>query len=215
MTTLSDLRNAPIRRAEETYPLCVDLHLLAEYEQAQSDRDDLQVERALLVPSPDEDGDATTEAGPKKLVPRNQKRLREIDAGIKDAEARMDDLWERMQPNRKDLRLRAIIAHEWQALLDEHPARDPETPQGQRDRSTTFGLLDSDALIANLGRFAVAWGDEQVTPEVWDEVLYPRSTPHQLRQVASLVVALHEGEYTIPKSRPVSSTTDESETSSE
>lgn len=218
--TLAQARtSSDVGRVERTYPLCIARKLTAAYESLAFDIDELEAERAELRPPAPPDGDdsvaASGDQGPKRLVPRGGARVAEIDALLAEKRGNQDELAEKMDAYTKDLVLRAIEPHEWTAFVDEHPARDPEEPAGKRDRRVTFGFCDSDALIADLARYTVAWGDEELGATDWADTLYPASSPQTLRSIAQLVVLMHEDEAIVPKLPSASSPTGASETPSE
>jgi hypothetical protein len=87
-----------------------------------------------------------------------------------------------------DLLLRAIGGGEWQRFKDDNPAREGN----KSDEDTTYGLCDSTALLADLGRYVVAWDGENLERRRLGRVVRAQVAPADLRELCSEVVQLHE-----------------------
>jgi hypothetical protein len=82
---------------------------------------------------------------------------------VAEIDAELAALFDRMRESEGDLLLRAIGGGEWQRFKDDHPAREGN----KSDEETAYGLCDSTALLADLGRFVVAWNGENFGADDW------------------------------------------------
>ena len=184
--TLADLRAAKATsRPERAYTVCLAQHLVAE---VGSLTDELA---SLDARSVGEDGEETE--GPKKRLGGGPPRVEEI-------KARLADLLEEMSEYEGELRIRAVDDGEWRRWTNEHPARDENQPGHKRDQAVTFGYCNADDLIDDLGTYAHSWNGEEMSGDDWTVIAASVSAADK-KQIASLVVSMHESDISIPKWR--------------
>lgn len=103
------------------------------------------------------------------------------------------------------LTLRAnLTSGEWRNFVDENPPRPEGQPGHERDKQRTGAMVNADALIDNLDRFAQAWDGETLQPTVrdkdgtvltegdFDTLLRDSIAPGDLAEMAEAVVLMYE-----------------------
>jgi hypothetical protein len=184
--TLADLRAAKTTsRPERAYTACLAQHLVAE---VGSLTDELASVEARSRRSDDDEDDA----GPKKRL-AGPPRVEEI-------KARLAEILDEMAEHEGELRIRAVEDGEWRRWTNEHPARDEDEPGHQRDQTVAYGYCNADDLIDDLATYAHSWNGEELTGDDWS-LISDRLSPADKKQIASLVVSMHESDVSIPKWR--------------
>ena len=187
--SLADLKAIPKSLPTRTVRICLDQEAVADVQRLDNEKRDLLLDAARSAP---EDGERT--APPLRLgESATPPRVAEIDAEL-------EALFERMRESEGDLLLRAITGGEWLRFKDEHPPREGN----KTDDEVTYGLCDSGALLANLGRFVAAWEGEGFGAGDWDGFA-DHVAPADLRELCSEVVQLHEARVRVPKARSTAS----------
>lgn len=170
MPSLSDIRANPIERPQRTYSLCLDGTLPAALGRLHEE------EQQIMT--------AAT-SGPKKMSEGTDPRLLEI----RDEAAK---LLERLNDNVGVLTVCATPSNgEWQTFADANPARAEGEKGHERDQRYAAGLVNIDALVADLGRYAHAWDGEPLVAGDWERIS-ASAAPADLRGIASEVVRLYE-----------------------
>lgn len=178
--SLAELRQSPhVGLPERSYSLCLASALVGE---VQSLWEDLKDAEARTAAQADGDGD--------RVAPRR--------AGEKSPAAairgRLAELQEEMLEHTGKLGLRGIRSAEWNAWVAEHPAREGNL----RDSEYAYGICDADALLADLGQFAVSWNGDPITPADW-EFITGAAIPGDMNAIVQVVVAMHETAVNVPK----------------
>lgn len=179
--TLAELRaSRSVTPPERTYALCLAQGLVAEAQALQEEKID------LALPAKEDGAKA-----PGRLGRPEDVRLAEIDT-------RLEALFEDMREHTGSLRVRAIETGEWVRWRDAHPPRQGGSDEnGNRvlnpiDVTIAYSWCDASALLADLGRYMVAWNDEPMTPEDW-QFISSKAAPGDLKALVSMVVEMHEG----------------------
>jgi hypothetical protein len=181
-------------------PIILDLELVAQVERLAREQEDLLVDAQRT----DASGRAT-KPPPKASQKTRNPRLDEI-------EAELAGLYNRIRENEGELLIRAIDGGKWQSWKDEHPARE----DNRVDEEAGLGLVNTTALMAELGDYVEAWNGQPLQPGDWDEAFVPQVAPGDLRALVTAVVLLQERTgLRIPKSPSGSSTTEPGENDSD
>lgn len=85
-----------------------------------------------------------------------------------------------------------LTSGEWRNFVDEHPPRIEGETGHDRDQRRTFGLVNADALIDGLGRFAHAWDGEPLADGDFDKLLRDNIAPGDLAEMATKVTLMYE-----------------------
>ncbi|GAA4120474.1 hypothetical protein GCM10022215_24140 [Nocardioides fonticola] len=197
--SLSELRaNPPVVRRSAVERVSLRPDLVAKLQTLVNELEDLAAQR-----SSDPDGPAK----PQRLADRTIMRRREIEADIEAIAAEMTDF-------EGDLTLEARRPDgEWVTWCQLHPARrapvrNPRTGEivtdgeagWQADQQITLGYCNSEALIEDLGTYAVAWDGDELKPGDWGSTIV-LGRP-DMKRLARTVVGLYENEETdLPKLR--------------
>lgn len=192
---------------ERTYGLCIAQKLVAETQALEEER------AALLVPRRGADAPADGDqapARPRRATDRPDPRLAEI-------EERLKELYFEMEKHTGSLLLRGVESGDWRRWVQANPPRmeerDGAEPALSRvDDYAAYGVCDADALLEDLGRFAVAWNGTDLTPTQW-QWLRTKASPGDLMEICRWVVQMHESTgFRAPLSQRPSSTTTPDET---
>ncbi len=213
--SLAELRAEPKPSLPEVpYKVCLDQSLLREANHLRMEQEDIEAERAPLRAEQDDlleqigANAAEGEGKPKRNYDPATSRLTEIAKQTevlveraREAQAKMAALWGRMREVEGELTLRASDGGEWQRWKDAHPAREGNVS----DEQTCYGYCNTADLMADLGRYVVAWEGEDLAPTDWSGWLAKKIAPADLRDLCQTVVQMHETKVTVPKSPTVSS----------
>lgn len=183
--SLAELRaERPKSRPERFYKVCLAPHLLAEV-------GSLTDELAGLESGGG--GEERQDVPPKRMGEGEPPRATVI-------RERLRVLLDEMADHEGDLKLRAVDDGEWRRWANAHPARADGDPGFKRDQQITFGYCNADALIDDLGRYAVAWNGETLDDGDWAILSESVSAPDK-KHLAALVVQMHESDISVPKLR--------------
>lgn len=197
--SLADLRTQrPKTLPTREIPVCLDWDLTNEMVRTETELGDLRI--------------AAAEAREKTTA--KPKMSDGVDPRIEEAEEKLKTLLDQQRDATGMLTVRAIPGGEWALWKDEHPARwngaGDERTLNESDRQIGYGLVDSTALLTELGRWLYLWEGDEVAAEDRTAVLDAIS-PGDQNEVCRKVIALQEGSTPLaPKSRSASSTTETS-----
>lgn len=177
--SLADLKAKPKQLPTRTVRICLDLEALAAVQRLDAERRDLELESQQPA-----EGDQR----PKRVGEGPNPRIAEIVAEIAA-------LWDTMRESEGDLLLRAVSGGDWQRFKDDNPARE----NSKTDEAITYGICDSSALLADLGRYVVSWNAEPFEPGAWDDWFAAQVAPADLSELCSTVVQIHEARVVVPK----------------
>lgn len=204
--SLADLRTQrPKTLPTREIPICLDWDLTNEMMRLETELGDLRIELA--------EARENKSAAKPKMGEGVDPRIEKIEA----IEQRMRDLLDQQRDATGMLTVRAIQSGEWALWKDEHPVRwsgtGDDRVMNESDRQIGYGLVDSTALLAELGRWLHLWEGDEVATEDRSAVLDAIS-PGDLNEICRKVILLQEGSTTLaPKSRNASSTTETSDAS--
>lgn len=99
-----------------------------------------------------------------------------------------------------------LTSGEWRNFVDEHPPRIEGETGHDRDQRRTFGLVNADALIDHLGRFAHTWDGEPLATDDFDTLLRDNIAPGDLAEMATKVTLMYESSPDFAQWRSVLST---------
>lgn len=195
--SLADLRSQrPKTLPTREIPVCLDWDITNKMVRLESERGDLQVAEI--------EKREKTNARPKMAEGANPR--------IDEIEQELRDLLDQQREATGMLTVRAIPGGEWALWKDEHPVRwtgtGDDRVMSESDRQIGYGLVDSTALLAELGRWLYLWEGEEVAAEDRTAVLEAIS-PGDQNEICRKVILLQEGSTTLaPKSQSASSTTE-------
>lgn len=192
--SLADLKAKPKQLPTRTIRICLDQEALADVQRLDNEKADLLLD--VQRSSTTEDGERT---GPPKRLGEGS-----IPPRVKEIEAELVALFDRMRESEGSLVTRAVAGGEWQRFKDEHPPREGS----KTDEDVAYGLCDSSALLADLGRYVVSWEGEALGATDWTDWFASQVAPADLAELCREVVQLHEARIRVPKVR----LTDSSET---
>jgi hypothetical protein len=129
-------------------------------------------------------GDAT------KAAPRRSGE----SSPVANLRKKLGALREEMAEHTGTLTLIGIEDGKWREWVDAHPAR----ADNSRDRNVAFGYCNADDLIETLGTYANAWNGEPLAAGDWDWIK-SQAAPGDLKELAQLVVSMHEMAVDVPK----------------
>jgi hypothetical protein len=185
-------------------PASLETHVISDVCLDQRLRSELQrlVAERVGLPTPkvaEESGERT--GPPRKAGQRAESpRLAEINAEIQAVR-------EKMRDSSGDLVVGAPEDADWQAFKDAHPPR-----EGNRtDEEIALGMCDATALLADLPKYVVSWGGEEIAVKHRDAFVKRMAYSDQVA-AASAVVAMYETRVSVPKSLSGSSETEGSAT---
>lgn len=197
--SLADLRSQrPKTLPTREIPVCLDWDITNEMMRLETELGDLKV--------------AAVEAREKTTA--KPKMSEGADPRIEEIEQQLRDLLDKQRESTGMLTVRAIQGGEWALWKDEHPARfngtGDDRVMNESDRQIGYGLVDSTALLAELGRWLYLWEGDEVSAEDRTAVLEAIS-PGDQNEICRKVILLQEGSTTLaPKSQSASSTTEDS-----
>lgn len=159
---------------------------------------EIEAELRELAPALSEEGERE---GPARIGDPATVRVAEL-------EARKAPLLEKMREHTGRLGFRAIEG-EWRRWADAHPPRVDSRDEGgapiynPQDVEHAYGLVDVSALREVLETYATDWDGEPLKAGQWAFII-KNAAPGDLWDACRLVVRLHEGPGTLPKSlRPL------------
>ncbi len=183
--SLADLRKSnTASRPERNYTVCLAQHLVARVGV-------LTNELQSLEPVTDEDGER--QGPPRRLGEGDSPRAQEIRDELLT-------LLDEMAEYEGELTIRAAEDGAWRRWVNEHPARGEDVPGHKRDEDVAFGYCNSDDLIDSIGSYVVAWNGETLDEGDWP-ILSAKIARADKKQIASIVVAMHEIGLDLPKLR--------------
>lgn len=163
--------------------ICLDQRVLSDVQRLVTEGQDIELEwRATKAEDPES-------SKPTRVGEGKPSRLAEI-------EAELEECYAKMRESEGELLLQARDGGEWQRWKDDHPAREGN----ESDRDDAFGYCNITDLIADLGRYVVAWNDDEFADGDWDGWFRAKVAPADLASIAKAVVMLHEARITVPKS---------------
>lgn len=181
--TLAELRaSRAVALPERTLTICLAQGLVAEAQALSEEKVDLIVE----TQGPDEGAGKPRRAGQPEDVRRAE------------IEERLQALFAEMREHEGQLRIRGIETGEWVRWRDANPPRHDGVDEDGRpipnavDANVAYSWCNASALLADLGRYAVAWNDEPMTAEDW-QFIASKAAPGDLKALVKLVVEMHEG----------------------
>jgi len=177
--SLADLRASEhIGLPERTYQMCLAPRLTGEVQSLVSELADAELDAAAAA-----NGD-----GPAK-----PKRMGDPPAVAK-IKARLAEVQADMAEHTGTLTLRGTTEGLWRRWVDDHPAAE----DNKRDMSVAYGICSADALVDGLDQYAVAWNGVPLNAGDW-EFLRSNAAPGDLKEIARVVVAMHETTVDVPK----------------
>lgn len=189
--SLADLKAKPKSLPTRTVRICLDQEAVADVQRLENERRDV-----LLEASRSARGDDAERTGPPLRAGESPTppRIAEIDAEL-------EVLFDRMRESEGDLLIRATSGGEWQRFKDDNPPREGN----KADDENGYGLCDSSALLADLGRYVAAWDGENFGPTDWRDFFAAQVAPADLSELCREVVQLHEARVRVPKARSTDS----------
>lgn len=197
--SLADLRSQrPKTLPTRDVPVCLDWDITNEMMRLENELGDLKV--AAI------EAREKTSAKPKMAEGSNPR--------IDEIEQQLRDLLDKQREAIGMLTVRAIPGGEWALWKDEHPARwhgtGDDRVMNESDRQIGYGIVDSTALLSELGRWLYAW-EGDVVADGDQAVLLEAVSPGDQNEICRKVILLQEGSTTLaPKSQSASSTTETS-----
>lgn len=134
---------------------------------------------------------------PRKMGAGTNPRVTEIDGRITEIQVRLSELVDILDEYKGTLTITATRSDgEWAQWRIDNPARTEGEGGHREDLTITNGWCDSDALIADLGRYVTAWNDEPIAADDFDALDLDRP---RKKQIARIVIGLYETGDTRPK----------------
>ena len=178
--SLAELRQSSrVGLPTRSYPLCLAPKLAGEVQEL---LDELQA--AMIREAAQTKGDESA-APPKRMG----ERLRSVEIRERLAEVQAE-----AEEHTGTLTLQGLTEGQWRLWCDEHPAREGN----KRDEDIAHGYCNADDLIDNLTTFAHQWNGDDLKPGDW-EFIRENAAPAEIKQLAELVVAIHENAVNLPK----------------
>lgn len=202
--SLADLKAKPKSLPTRIVPkICLDLEALADVQRLDRERADLEDEKAALLKGRQQVGEDGETKGPPKRTGEGAPppRVAEIVTRLAEIDDTQEGLLDRMRESEGDILLRAIGSGEWQRFKDENPPREGNKSDGEFG----YDLCNATQLMADLGRYVVSWGDQNLEPGAWDEWFGERVAPGDQADIAKNVVQNQEARITVPKARSIDS----------
>lgn len=197
--SLSDLRAEKFTaRPERPYTAVVGegQKYVIEIQRLTTEHDALSVEAADLDGQIEAAGDQASErprtvgekADPEVAALRDQ--AASLRVRINEIRVRLGEVTDIMADYEGELTVRATRSDgDWERWRIAHPARDEGEPGHRDDMMVTGGFCDSDALLADLATYVVAWGGEELKAGDYDALNLLRPDK---KSIATLVVGLYE-----------------------
>lgn len=194
--SLAEMRQSPaVGLPERTKLLCLAQALVSKAQSLADERESLRVDHAR-----DQD-----DKGPPKRSGEGSEPPR-----VKEIDAELEALWAEMREHTGELLLRGTSSGDWRRWAQAHPARQenkgtadkPNWVTDATDAEVAYGFCNADDLLADLDRYAVAWNGDPLGEGDW-EFIANRAAPGDLKEVARIVVQMHETEgVKAPKASP-------------
>lgn len=196
--TLAELRAMPAAKLPtRSERLCLNLDLLGDVQRLNAEKADLIVNALSTEPADElDEAAAESKARVRKASERTQAEPEpesEMPPRVAEIEAELAVLWDEMRKYEGDILLRGIDGNRWQTYKDKHPPRDGH--QGDADNGR--GVVNTTALMADLGDWAAKWNDEELAPSDWVG-LSKQVAPADLTLLVRRVVEMQENRVTIP-----------------
>jgi hypothetical protein len=178
--TLAELRQSPrVGLPTRTYSLCLAPQLMGEVQELFE-----AWQAAKVAEQAQREGDESA-APPKRMGGKAESaKIREQIVAL-SAEA---------EEHTGILTLRGFDEGAWRLWVDEHPAREGN----KRDDEIAHGFCNADALIDGLEQFAHQWNGADMAAGDW-AFIAENAAPADIKQIAELVVAMHENAVNLPK----------------
>lgn len=202
--SLADLRSQrPKTLPTREIPICLDWDLTNEMMRLETELGDLRVELA--------EAKETKSAAKPKMGEGVDPRIEKIEA----IEQRMRDLLDEQRDATGMLTIRAIPGGEWALWKDENPVRwngtGDDRVMNESDRQIGYGLVDSTALLAALGKWLFKWEGDLLDDDADKMATLDAISPGDQNEVCRQLIVLQEGSTPLaPKSPSASSTTETS-----
>lgn len=166
--------------------ICLNFEVLGQVEQLQNEKQGLLVEAMRSQPT---DEGEERKGPPRKLAePAKPPRVVEIDAEL-------EVLYDAMREYEGDLELHGIDGGTWVTWKDEHPPREGN----KADEDLGYGLVDTTALLQDLGRYAYSWDGDPFKEGDWHGWFASRVASADLAVLVKRVVEMQEGRVSVPK----------------
>lgn len=177
--SLADLRKSEhVGLPERTYQVCLAPKLTGEVMRLVGELQDVTADAAA-----EQAGDGP--ARPKRMGdPPAVAQLREQLAAVR----------QQMAEHTGTVTLRGTTDGLWRRWVDDNPPREDNA----RDVSVAYGICNADALLENLHAYAVAWNGDDLAAGDW-EFLQANAAPGDLKEIARIIVAMHEATVDVPK----------------
>ncbi len=191
--TLAELRaEKAAKLPTRSERICLNLELLAKVQELQAEKADVIVE-AVGNDNPATVDDEVAES--KARVRKGGETTRtEMPARVAEIDAELAALWDQMREYEGDLTLHGISGARWQDYKDQHPPRDGN----KSDLRNGGNVVDTTALMADLGDWAKEWDGEPLADGDWDGWLAERIAPADLAGLVKRVVEMQEARVAIP-----------------
>jgi hypothetical protein len=129
-----------------------------------------------------------TEAEPLATSPKPAARAR-----YAELIAEVESLQPELEAKSGTLVLRAnVTSGEWRNFVDGNPPRPESTPGHERDQVRAAGVVNADALVDELHKFAHSWDGEILREGQFDRLLRDNIPPGDLIEMATAVVMMYE-----------------------
>lgn len=190
--SLAELRQSSrVGLPTRSFPLCLAPKLAGEVQEL---LDELQA--AMIREAAQTKGDESA-APPKRMGERL--RSAEIRERLAEVQAEAEE-------HTGTLTLQGFTEGQWRIWCDEHPARE----DNKRDDEIAHGYCNADDLVDELWRWAHSWNGEPMKPPSFDSegkmtdlgdwsIIRENAAPAEIKQLAGLVVAIHENAVNLPK----------------
>lgn len=182
--SLADLKAKPKQLPTRSVRICLDQEAVADVQRLDNEKKDLLLE---VRRQSDEDEDRPPRRVGEGAVPP---RVAEIDTEL-------EALFDRMRESEGNLILAARDGGEWLRFKDDHPPREGN----KSDEELTYGLCDSSALLADLGKYVKSWEGENLAEGDWDGWFRAQVAPADLSELVRAVMQLQESRVAVPKAR--------------
>lgn len=190
--SLADLRKEkekPASLPTRVVKICLDQALLSDIQRLTAEKSDIATAAALAA------ADSDDSAGP----PRRQGQG--VDPRLAEIDAELEPLYERLRETEGELLISARDGGEWIRWKDAHPPRE----NNEVDDRLAYGLCNAADLVADLGKYIVAWNGDDFGPGEWDGWFASKVAPADLGECTKAVVEVHEARVSAPKSLSTSS----------
>ncbi len=191
--TLAELRaEKAAKLPTRSERICLNLELIEQVQLLQSEKNDILV--AAQLDSTEDDAAQESRARTRKA----SEAPTELPPRVAEIDAALSALWDQMREYEGNLGLRGIDGAKWQAYKDEHPPRDGN----KSDEDIGYGLVDTTALMGDLGDWAKTWDGDPLADGDWAGWLSARIAPADLSDLVRRVVQMQELRVPIPPKAP-------------